>query len=523
VLTQTQPQTQSQRDLALRSAIWLALIFAAIKLAIHIVTTRIALQSGYGIFRDELYYIMCGRNLAWGYVDHSPMVALQARIATALFPGSIDGLRFFSELAGAAKVFLTGILAWSMGGRRVAQALAMIGVIVAPQYLGIDSYLSMNSFEPVFWMTAMLAIILIIRGGSQRWWIVFGIAAGLGLENKPSIVVFLVALLIGILLTPQRRVLFNFWCLAGIAIIVLLGMPNLLWQIHYYFPTIEFLRNGAALHKVAILPPLQFIHQQIDSMHPLNVFLWGAGIVWLLSSRAFRWIAFSYLIFLAAMMALHAKDYYLAPIYPVLFAAGGMAWQSLLRWRSTAWVVPAYASILVVTGAIILPMAIPVLTPAAWVRYTEKYQLRGKPSENAKEGPLPQFYADRFGWQELADKVTAIYQALPAADRARAGILCSNYGEASAINVLAQGRGLPFATSRHNSYFMWGPHGETGDVLILVEDTTVEHLETVFEHVEVVGAMDNPLSMPYERRPIFLCRGIKVPFNEEWQKHKLYI
>ncbi|HEY2038816.1 MAG TPA: glycosyltransferase family 39 protein, partial [Edaphobacter sp.] len=194
-------------DPSFRDALRLALLFAAIKLLFHIATNLWQAHLGWGYFRDELYYIICGRHLAWGYVDHGPIVAVQARLSETIFGKSLAGIRMLSAFAGATRVFLTGLLAWSLGGRRPAQALAMICILVAPQYLGIDSFLSMNSFESMFWMPCLLALILILRGGTERWWLLFGVSAGIGLLNKPSMAFFLVALLIALLLTPQRRLL----------------------------------------------------------------------------------------------------------------------------------------------------------------------------------------------------------------------------------------------------------------------------------------------------------------------------
>src|ERR1700733_12886772 len=151
-------------DQTLQAALRLATFFATIKLVLHIAANLWEAHIGYGYFRDELYYLICGRNLAWGYVDHGPGVALQAKMALGVFGRSLAGIRMISAAAGGARVFLTGILAWSLGGRRPAQALAMIGVLVVPQYLGVDSFLSMNSVESFFWMTCLLPLILIVPG-----------------------------------------------------------------------------------------------------------------------------------------------------------------------------------------------------------------------------------------------------------------------------------------------------------------------------------------------------------------------
>jgi hypothetical protein len=518
-------------DPTLREALRLALLFSIIKLAVQVAGTLISTHYGYGYFRDELYYLVCGQHLAWGYVDQGPIVAVQARFGEILFGKSLVGIRMFSALAGAVMVGLTGMLAWALGGRRSAQGLAMIGVLVAPQYLGLDSYLSMNSFEPMFWMGCLLLVLLIANGASPRWWLLFGITAGLGLLNKPSMTFFLLALLFGLLLTPQRRLLGNRWVLAGVALMVSLALPNLLWQIHYHWPTWEFLRNGQIENKNVTLGPLPFLLTQIKSLHPLNLFLWGAGLLWTLfspSARSRRWIGLTYLLFFALMMALHAKDYYVTPIYPVLFAAGGVAWERRLAHRklvenNRAYAFPIMETALLVTGALILPMAIPVLPPQTWIRYTSALHLHSSNSENNAVGPLPQFYADRFGWQEEVDSVTRIYRSLSPADRARVGILCSNYGEASAINFLGAKDHLPFAISGHNNYYLWGPHGYTGEIMIVINGASPEEMREYYSSVVVAGRMDHPYAMPYEHRNIYLVRGRKKSVLADWAGFKNYI
>jgi hypothetical protein len=516
----------------LRQAILLAALFAFLKFALHLGANLWEAHIGWGYFRDEMYYILCGQHLAWGYVDHGPIVALQARVGVALFGKSLAGIRMISALAGAATVFLTGIIAWALGGRRVAQALAMLGILLAPEFLGLDSFLSMNSFEAVFWMAAVLAILMLLRGtpdasSSTRWWIIFGVAGGLGIENKPSMVVFLVALLIGLLFTPERRIIFTRGAVIGVVLIVLLALPNLLWQIHNHFPTLEFIHNGKVDHKNVVLSPLQFMGAQVMMLSPISAFLWLPGVVWLLvnrRSRPWRFLGWTYVVFLVLMMATRdAKDYYLAAIYPAIFAAGGIAWQALLKRRATSWLVPAYTTLLVVTGIFILPMSLPILTPQQWLDYTARTHLRhtAENMENEATSAFPQFYADRFGWQEMVNQVTRIYNALPAADRARAGILVSNYGEASAINFL--GHGLPFAISGHNNYWIWGPHGETGEVMIIINGASLDEMRKYYDSVEIAGVMDHPYAMPYEHRNIYLCRGRKGSIVKDWAEFKKYI
>ena len=388
-------------DLTLKAAIKLALIFAAIKFALHLATNLWEAHIGYGYFRDELYYLICARHLAWGYVHQGPIVALQAKLSLALFGKSLAGIRMLSAAGGAGRVFLTGILAWSLGGRKPAQTLAMIGVLMAPQYVGTDSYLSMNSYESIFWMVCLLTLILIARGGSDRLWLLFGLSAGIGLLNKPSMTFFLVALLIALLLTPQRRLLFNRWAALGVALMILIALPNLVRQIHHHWPTLEFLRNGDKENKNIKLGPLAFIGTQILNLQPLSLLIWFPGLVWLLRNplaKSWRWLGLTFLIFLVLMMVLHAKDYYVAPIYPILFAAGGIAWESRFAGRRSvaenrAFAFPVLEILLIVVGILILPMAIPVMTPATWIAYAKAMHLYNASSntENQTLGPLPQF------------------------------------------------------------------------------------------------------------------------------------
>ncbi len=520
-------------DPRLQSALRLALFFAAIKLFIHVAANLWEAHIGYGYFRDEMYYLLCGRHLAWGYVDHGPIVAVQARLSELLFGRSLAGLRLLSALAGAARVFLTGLLAWALGGRRPAQGLAMLGVLLAGVYLGIDSFLSMNSFESMFWMLCLLALIWIqksnpgiLRGGSGRLWLLFGASAGIGLLNKPSMTFFLVALLLALLLTPQRRLLGSRWAAAGIALLLVITLPNLLWQVHNHWPTLEFLRNDAAGNKSIKLAPVAFVVRQIVDLGPLAALLWGAGLVHLLRRKDARWLGLTYLIFLAIMMALHAKDYYLSPIYPVLYAAGGIAWERRFAQRRSvidnrAFAFPVYETVLIAIAIFALPLSLPLMPPVQWMRYTKATHLYGLGgnSETSSSGPLPQFYADRFGWQEEVDQVARVYDALPPEQRKITGILCANYGQASAINFL--GHDLPFAISRHNNYYLWGPHGYSFDSMILIERTTPEHLHTFYNSVTVVGHMDNPWAMPFEHRnTIYLLHGLKVPRATIWNPGK---
>jgi len=520
-------------DSTLRAAVRLAAIFAAIKLLLHFALTLYTQHLGYGYFRDEFYYIACGHHLAWGYVDHGPIVALQARLGEILFGDSLFAIRILSALAGAVMVFLCGLIAWSLGGRTPAQALAMFGLICCPQFIGTDGFLSMNSFEPVFWSFCLLAVILIQRGHSDRLlWTLFGFSAGIGLLNKPSMAFFLATLGLGLLLTPQRRLLFSRYAALGIALLILIALPNVFWQIHNHWPTLEFLHNGRVGGKNVILSPLHFFLSQFSNMQPLNALLWITGVVSLLRAKSIkesRWLGLTFVLFFALMLALHAKDYYLAAIYPAFFAAGAIAWEhrfatscSVEHNRIVAF--PIFEAILIITSILILPIASPVLRPADWVRYTAAMHLQAKATETSPTGPLPQFYADRFGWQQEADIVVKTFRSLSPEDQTQVCIFGSNYGEAGAIDFLAHREEprLPPAISGQNNYWIWGAHGCTGRVLISVNGSNPDELRKIYGSVQVVGMMNAPYAMPFEHRNIYILRDRKTSLQQEWPDFKNY-
>src|SRR5580698_7404310 len=223
----------------LKAALWLAAVFTGAKVLLTFGLTLYTQKIGYSYFRDEFYYIACGRHLAWGYVDHGPIVAVQARLGEWLFGDSVFAIRILSALAGGLMVFLGGLVTWALGGQRSAQALAMLGLICCPQYIGTDGILSMNSFEPIFWTFCVLALVLMMNERPKHfWWPALGIVSGIGILNKPSMPLFLVALLLGLLCTPQRRVLLSRWALVGILLMLVVPLPYVAWQWRNHWPMV---------------------------------------------------------------------------------------------------------------------------------------------------------------------------------------------------------------------------------------------------------------------------------------------
>jgi len=501
-------------------AVSLMTVLAGLKLLVHLLTS----VNRYGYFRDELYFLDCARHLDWGYVDMAPLTAVYAKLAL-LMGGSLPALRILPALAGAALIALTMFIAWQLGGGRFAQGLAGVAVLVAPAFLGGDVILSMNAFEPLFWMGAIAVLIAFIKTGNSRLWPWFGVLAGLGLENKHSTLFFGFAVLAGVLLTPLRRELRKPWVWLGGLIAVVILLPNILWQVRHHYPTLEDLGNVRRSGKNVVLGPVAFVWAQIFTLHPILFPVWMAGLLSLLRDRKTRILGFIFVVFFMAMYAARAKDYYLFPMYPMLLAGGAVA---IERWFATWPVLDRRFALKAVLVAVIVMLAVPIdllvvpaLSPARYIAYAQALHLAPPKTEVAHEGPLPQLFGDQFGWEELVKQVADIYWSLPPEERARTGIFANNYGEAGALHFFGPRYRLPWAISAHQNHFFWGPPDFKGDNLIVLQWSS-KRVERLCRSGETLAEHYHPYGMEEENGPIYLCRGLKQPLAEIWTRLKLW-
>jgi hypothetical protein len=495
-----------------------ALILGLATLALHAWA-----NGGYDYFRDELYFIVAGERLDWGYVDLPPLVPLIARLSRALFGDSLLGLRAVPALAAAATVALTVETARLLGGARYAGWLAGLAVMAAPQFQANGVVLSTEAVLPLTWLGVAYAVIRAERTATPRWWWAAGAIAGVACLDKYMVVFYLAALAAGLLATPQRRWLGRKAPWLALAIMLAIAAPNLLWQARHGWPFVEFSANVGA-HKNAALTPVEFLVSQVKMLNPATLPLWLAGLIAFGVWRRFadlRWIAISWVLLIAAMIALHAKPYYPAGIYPLLFAGSAVALEAgLARRRGSALARGALAGLVIAGGVVLAPFTLPVLPVERFIAYLGWLGITPRSAENSTVGVLPHYYADMFGWRGMADVVGRAYAALPDADRARAVFFGRNYGEAAAIDLFGRAWRLPPAISTHNSYFLWGPRDSDGSV-VLTFGRERAALLGYFEQVDAVGAFDDPYATPDERRlTLFLCRTTKRPMREIWPSLK---
>lgn len=503
---------------------WVYLI-ALCYAAVHLATS-----THYGYFRDALYYLACSEHLDFGYVDQPPLIALLAWLARHTLGTSLPALLFWPALAGAARVVLVAAFARELGARRFGVALAAALAVAPGVWWVVDHQFAMNALEAPLWTGCAYALLRLVKTRNPKWWLAFGAIAGVGLENKYSIAVFAFALLAGLLLTPQRRLLFTPWILAGGCVALLIFLPNLVWNVQHHWPFFELMHNIRVTGKDVVLPPGAYLTQQALMMNPLTFPFWFGGLLFYLFAREakpYRAFGWAFLVTIASFLLTHGKDYYSAPAYAMLLAAGGLAAERLLlssrlaaRPRLRAALKPACFVWLLVGVVPLLPLVLPVLPVDSFLRYQSHLPFEVPRSERSFVGAaLPQYYADEFPWPGMVEAVARVYHSLPPDERAKAAIFCENYGEAAAVDFFGPRYGLPKAISGHQNYFLWGPRGYTGEVVILVGAGEEDAREN-FESVEVAATLNNPYALWYENRPVFLCRGLKWDLQADWPRVK---
>jgi hypothetical protein len=532
---------------------YILLYLALIKLVIHFISSGFL---NYGYFRDEFYYMACSDHLAWGYVDQPPLSIFLLAISRVLFGDSIFALRLFPALAGAATVFLTGLMVRRLGGGKFAQALAAVAVITSSAFLSFNTFFSMNAFDILFWALGFYFIIIIIKEAPHDcaravtpgriktgtticaayrspmpWgWLWLGLIIGLGLLNKISIIWFIGGFVVGLLLTAHRKKILTPgpW-LAALAAAVLF-LPHIVWQIVNGFPTLEFMRN-ATTEKMAAVPFLQFIIKQINMIHPVIFLLCFIGLLYFLLNKQgsqYRLFAWMYLaIFLLLMFSKTSRPGYLAPFYSILIAGGAVVFEAFTtahKWRR--WLRPIYLTIIIGTGIIIIPMNLPVLPVETYIRYAKALGDEPSTAERKELGKLGQFYADMHGWEKLVKTIAGVYHTLSPQEKQKCTIFTNNYGEAGAIDFFRQKYNLPPAISGHNNYWLWGSGDTDIDVVIHLggqNGPSREVLKNLYQEVKHADTFTCDYCMPYEdNMEIYLCKAPKVSIKKIWPRLKHY-
>jgi hypothetical protein len=496
----------------------LAWIAAGLTFLFHLVA-----NPHYGFFRDELYFIVCGRHPAWGYVDQPPLVPLIAA-GSQIFGLSLVALRATAAFFAAAGVFVSCRLVQEWGGGKFAQLLAAIVVALTPVLCAFGEKVGPDMVGLWLWPLAALYVARMINGADPRLWLAAGAALGISGEAKYSVLFFGIAMLAGIALSPSRTILRTAWFVAGMGLAVLIVLPNFLWQAAHQFPMWQLLRNDQIIGKNVALSPPAFLLQELLITNLFLAPVWIVGFVRAFLDARLRWVGWTYVLLIAMMIALHGKHYYPADVYPLLIGAGAL---TIEAWTQRSAVLrPAIVAAAVLLALWLVPLVEPILPEneiAAYMAFLAQKLHVNTASEVHRPVAIGQDFADMHGWPQLAALVARVYDSLPPAQRAQTAIVANNYGEAAAIDVFGGAYHLPPALSGHNNYWIWGTHGYTGNVVIDVHGDcgASQHL---FRSARLAATFDAPWVMSYEQEiPIMVCRGIRVPIANLWPKLKHYV
>ena len=490
-----------------------------ILICIGLATIVLHLLAGgyYGFHRDELATLDDARHLAWGYVAYPPVTPFFARMSLVLFDTSLVGFRFFSSIAQAVVVVLTGLIAHEVGGGRAAQLVAAAAAV--PFCLAAGALMQYVSFDSLCWVLAAYFVVRLLRSDDPRWWLAIGSAIGLGMMTKYTMGFCALGIVAGVLLTPARRYLKSRWLWIGVALSIAIFLPNLLWQATHHFISLEFLQH---IHErdIRIGRTKDFLPDQLK-MTLLAFPLCMAGLCFCFftsAGRRFRMLGWMYIVPLVLFVIAKGRGYYLAAAYPMLYAAGAVWGEQRLRSLSRIWigimrtavrtvVWTALAADIVFVGVIAMPAA-PV-NSARW-----KFAF-------TNNGDL----VEELGWPELTETVAQIRDSLPARDRAHLGILAGNYGEAGAINLYGPQYGLPPALSGINSFWARG-YGDPPPERLIVIGISHRYLDENFMGCQLAGHTPNPYNVENEETrdhpDIYVCRGPRRGWAEFWKDFRYY-
>jgi dolichyl-phosphate-mannose-protein mannosyltransferase len=482
--------------------------FALAVLVVHCLSNE-----QYGFHRDELATLDDARRLAWGYVGYPPATPFIARVALELFGPSPVGLRFFSALAQSLAMVLAGLMTRELGGSRPAQTLTAVAVAIAPLSLIQGALFQYVSFDYLWWVLTGYLTLRLLKSDDPRWWLGIGAVIGLGMMTRYTMAFLAASVAVGVLLTQTRRHLASPWLWGGIALSLLVFLPNAMWQAQHHFVSLDHLSTIHA-RDVRLGRTDGFLAGQFVVCANLVVApFWVAGLgfyFFMQAGQRYRLLGWMYFVPFLLFAVMQGRSYYLAPAYPMLIAAGVVVWEQWVNSlpAKTAGRVKAFTwGSLALSGAAFATVMLPVAPVNS-----DLWKLSSKLHDN---------FAEEIGWQELTRTVAGIYAALPADEKPGARVLAGNYGEAGAIDLYGAAQGLPEAISGINSYRLRG-YGDPPPQTVIVLGFSRHHLDPLFATCSRAGQVTNRYGIENEESrdhpDIFICRGPLQPWPALWER-----
>ncbi|MEO6149097.1 MAG: glycosyltransferase family 39 protein, partial [Mucilaginibacter sp.] len=454
-----------------------------------------------------------------------PFIALLAKISMSVFGDSVFASRIFTTIASGIIIWLTGLITKELGGRKFAITLACLSMILAPAFAASGYLFQPVVFDQLWWVLTVWLLIKYINTTDVAYLYGVGATVGIGMLTKYTMVFFTVALIIGILISKQRKLLFNKHMLGAALLAFIMFLPNLIWQWQHHFPVINHmseLRSTQLDH----ISAADFIMQQL-LVNGISLFVWLAGFLFLMFSfklRKFQFLAIGYILIFIFLLQMNGKSYYLFGAYPMLFAAGGYAFDRILK-TSGNILRGAVVVLFTLPNLLMLPIVLPVLPvkqtlaffnfnskKLPFLNFTTKW-------EDQKQHATTQDYGDMFGWDEMAAIAAKVYNDLTPEQKSQTTIIADNYGQAGAIHLLGKRYNLPEVICFNSSFSLWAPDSLTAHYIIYVaeEFDDIKHLLPMVETYQSIGEVQNPLAR--ERGTgVYLLINPKPALNQLYKK-----
>lgn len=480
----------------------------------------------FGFHRDEFLYKAMGDHLAWGFLEVPPFIAVVAKFTHGLLGDGLYATRFFPALSGAMTMLLTVLITGEMGGGKFAQALSALAYLFSLVYLRINLLFQPVTFDLFFFVLGIYLFIRILKHDRPVHWILFGVVVGLGILNKYTMLFFGFGVFTGLLFTRYRDRFVSPWPWIAGAIVLIIWLPNLLWQHQQGWP---FFGHMQALNETQLsnFRPMDFVAGQL-LMSPFTIFIWLPGLYFLFFTREgrhFRPVGWVYLSVFTVLLLLNGKQYYLAPAYPMLFAAGSVMLEQFTL-KIQRWIRPALVGVTIAGGILLAPVGIPIFSIDGMHQYFEfgsKYLGLGGALrwETGEYHELPQDFTDMLGWEEQAAAVSSLFTGLPPEVQRKTILIASNYGEAGAMTHYRQDHPLPEnILSVVGSFYTWGPPPHDSEVFITL-GFSEETLRRYFLNVEFAGQITHEHARESDLQ-LSICKNPVKQIKSLWDDLSIY-
>ncbi|HEY2580496.1 MAG TPA: glycosyltransferase family 39 protein [Mucilaginibacter sp.] len=503
------------------------LIFVVIKVGLNLLAI-----AHFGFHRDEFLHLVLADHLDWGYKEVPPFIGLIAKITMLIFGNSVFAARIFPTICGGLIVWFTGLITVELGGKKFAVALACLALIFSPAFAASDYLFQPVVFDQLWWVLAVWLLTKYCNTSSVKYLYLLGVVVGLGMLTKYTMAFFTFALIIGIVISKQRKMLLSKHIIGAALVAFIIFLPNISWQLNHHMPVVTHMHK-LQKQQLDFNTPLGFIMQEL-LVNGIALFVWLTGFIFLFFSfrlHKFQFLAIAFVLIFTFLLVMNGKDYYLFGAFPMLFAAGGFGFERLLKTSSYA-VRGLVIALFTVPNLLLFPLVLPVL-PLDQTVQAFKFADKNLPFlrfaftwEDHKVHPLTQDYADMLGWDEMTAQVVKAWNSLTPEQQKHTQIYADNYGEAGAVHHLGKQFNLPDVISLNSSFTLWAPDSLNAPYIIYVDDQgggNVRSFSSALASYRKIGEVKNPLAREKGTAVFILVgpgKGLKERYSKElaWKR-----